>query len=255
MRRVLQAALGCIVAAAVSGCGGGSPSSAPAADTTRLTVLAAASLTPSYEQIGKQFEKNHSGVDVQFTFEGSQDLVAQMAQGAPADVLATADRTSMDAAVKENLVEAPREFARNVLALITPAGNPAKVTGLNSSLDGAKLVICAPEVPCGNATRKLTSRLGVTLKPMSEEQKVTDVRGKVESGEADAGIVYRTDAITAGSKVHVVPIDRAGKVVNDYPIAVAAGAVHHDLAKDFVEYVMSGEAQRVLAGNGFLRPR
>ncbi|PMX99149.1 substrate-binding domain-containing protein, partial [Pseudomonas sp. GW460-13] len=86
------------------------------------------------------------------------------------------------------------------------------------SLRGAKLVICAPEVPCGNATRKLANKLGVTLKPVSEEQKVTDVRGKVESGEADVGIVYRTDALAAGNKVDVIPIGRANEVVNHYPI-------------------------------------
>ena len=125
---------------------------------------------------------------------------------------------------------------------------------MNSSLRGAKLVICAPEVPCGNATKKLANKLGVTLKPVSEEQKVTDVRGKVESGEADAGIVYRTDALAAGSKVDVIPIGRANEVVNHYPIATAVGATHQGLAKRFVEYVMSADAQKILSDNGFSGP-
>ncbi|MEA5660032.1 MAG: molybdate ABC transporter substrate-binding protein [Cutibacterium granulosum] len=251
----VRAFLASVAAAAMTvsttACGGGSPSSDPSADRTRLTVFAAASLTKSYEQIGEQFERTHPGVDVQFSFEGSQDLVAQLAQGAPVDVLATADTRSMTKASDQELVGPSREFATNVPTLITPAGNPAKVTGLDSSLVGADLVICAAEVPCGSATSILARKLGVTLAPVSEEQKVTDVRGKVESGQADAGIVYRTDAKAAGNKVEIVPINRAGEVVNHYPIAVAANAPHEALANEFIDHVMSDEAQKVLADDGF----
>ncbi|ERS27352.1 molybdate ABC transporter, periplasmic molybdate-binding protein [Propionibacterium sp. KPL2003] len=247
-------AIAAVAAVLLAACGSGPSSTQPSAAPTRLTVFAAASLTRSYEQIGEQFERKYPRVDVQFSFEGSQNLVAQMAQGAPADVLATADQRSMNKAVEQNLVNVPRQFASNVLTLVTPAHNPARVTGLNSSLRGAKLVICAPEVPCGNATRKLANKLDVTLKPVSEEQKVTDVRGKVESGEADVGIVYRTDALAAGNKVDVIPIGRANEVVNHYPIATAVGATHQGLAKRFVEYVMSADAQKILSDDGFSGP-
>lgn len=221
------------------------------AKPTTLTVFAAASLTKSFDQIGKDFQKAHPGVTVRFSYEGSQTLVEQLSEGAPADVLATADTKNMNTATKASLVGTTTEFATNTLTLITLPGNPASITGLDASLNGKKLVICAPAVPCGNATKQLSGKLGVTLKPVSEEQKVTDVRGKVESGEADAGIVYRTDAAASGKKVTTVAIKDAGQVINHYPIAVTKSSKNAALAQQFVSQVTSEAGQKVLADAGF----
>lgn len=228
-----------------------SGSASASAKATTLTVFAAASLTDSFNQIGKDFHAAHPNVAVRFSYAGSQDLVTQLSAGAPADVLATADTKSMAKATAGSLVGPTTEFASNTLVLITPAGNPAKITGLDSSLDKAKLVICAPAVPCGNATRQLAAKLHVTLKPVSQEQAVTDVRGKVESGEADAGIVYRTDAKASGKKVDTVAIKDADQVVNHYPIAAVKGSKNAAIAKEFVDYVTSAPGQKVLADAGF----
>ena len=195
-RRLAITALSLVSAASLVACGG---ASAGADITGEVTVFAAASLQDAFETLAASFQDAHPGVRIAFDFQGSQDLVASLDGGSPADILATANNSTMTDAANKGLVGEQTEFATNVLTLIVPAGNPAGVTGINDgSLDKADLVVCAPEVPCGEATQKLAAELGVTLNPVSEEQKVTDVRGKVESGEAQAGIVYTTDAAQAG---------------------------------------------------------
>ena len=253
----LLAAL-CLAACGGSGAGGASPSQAASATGSaqgvsgELTVLAAASLQGAFEEIGEKIEQDHPDLTISFDFQGSQDLVSFLAGGAQADVLATASTTTMDQAASQSLVGEPSEFATNVLTLIVPEGNPAGVTGLDSSLQGATLVICAPEVPCGEATVKLTEALGITLDPVSEEQKVTDVRGKVESGEADAGIVYTTDA-AAATGVEEIPIPDGG-VVNHYPIATTAQPANPQAAALFIDTVLGRQGQGVLADYGFGAP-
>ncbi|WP_423809685.1 molybdate ABC transporter substrate-binding protein [Propionibacterium acidifaciens] len=242
------------LSAAMVGCSSSKGSSSDASSSTQTTVLtvyAAASLTAGYDEMATAFEAEHPGVDVQFNYAGSQTLVDQINQGAPADVLATANTSTMQKAVDAGTVGETTEFATNVLTIITPAGNPAGVTGLDASLDNAQLVICAPEVPCGSATQQLTEKLGVTLNPVSEEQQVTDVVGKVTSGEATAGIVYRTDAKEAGDKVTEVPIASADQVVNHYPIATVNESQHAELAQQFVDYVLSDDGQATLDKYGF----
>ena len=235
--------------------GAASPGASAGAEkaTGKVTVLAAASLQGAFEEIEKTVEKDNPGLDVTFDFQGSQDLVASLAGGNSADVLATANNSTMKTAADQKLVGDQTEFATNVLTLIVPKGNPKKITGLDSSLDGANLVICAPEVPCGEATQKLSSALGVTLNPASEEQKVTDVRGKVESGEADAGIVYTTDAAAAKDKADKIDIPDGG-VVNHYPIAQTASPENAAGAKVFIDAVTGKTGQEVLAKYGFGKP-
>lgn len=189
-----------------------------------------------------------------FNFQGSSTLVDQMKEGAPADVFASADQKNMTKATDAKLVDTPKPFASNVLTLIVPKGNPATITGLDSSLDGKKLVVCAQGVPCGNATKQLADKLGVTLNPVSEEQKVTDVRAKVESGEADAGLVYATDAKAAGDKVEVVEIARANEVVNSYPIALTVSTKNKEAGQKFIDAVLSEKGQAVLKKYGFSAP-
>ena len=238
---------------AASGAASASASSGDGKATGKVTVLAAASLQGAFEEIEKTVEKDNPGLDVTFDFQGSQDLVASLAGGNSADVLATANNSTMKTAAEQKLVGDQTEFATNVLTLIVPKGNPKKITGLDSSLDGANLVICAPEVPCGEATQKLSSALGVTLNPASEEQKVTDVRGKVESGEADAGIVYTTDAAAAKDKADKIDIPDGG-VVNHYPIAQTASPENTAGAKVFIDAVTDKTGQEVLAKYGFGKP-
>ena len=238
---------------AASGAASASASSGEGKATGKVTVLAAASLQGAFEEIEKTVEKDNPGLDVAFDFQGSQDLVSSLAGGNSADVLATANNSTMKTAAEQKLVGDQTEFATNVLTLIVPKGNPKKITGLDSSLDGANLVICAPEVPCGEATQKLSSALGVTLNPASEEQKVTDVRGKVESGEADAGIVYTTDAAAAKDKADKIDIPDGG-VVNHYPIAQTASPENAAGAKVFIDAVTDKTGQEVLAKYGFGKP-
>lgn len=228
---------------------GGSSAAQP---TITLRVFAAASLTQVYPEIAtKVFAPSHPNVKVQFTYDGSAALVDQLKNGAPADVFASADEPNMDKAVKASVALNPVTFAGNVLVLITAPGNPAKITGLDSSLDGKKLVVCAPQVPCGNASRTLARQKGYELAPVSEEQKVTDVVAKVTSGEADAGLVYTTDAKTAGSKVGVVEIPGSEKVINNYRIALVAKAPQAGAGDEFIKAVLSAEGQKILAQYGF----
>lgn len=267
-RRAAIAAVSLLSAVSLAACGGsasnsstGAASSAASAGgsgasqkaTGKVTVLAAASLQKAFEEIEKTVEKDNPGLDVTFDFQGSQDLVSSLAGGNSADVLATANNSTMKTAADQKLVGNQTEFATNVLTLIVPKGNPKKITGLDSSLDGANLVICAPEVPCGEATKKLAEAQGITLNPVSEEQKVTDVRGKVESGEADAGIVYTTDAAAAKDKTDKIDIPDGG-VVNHYPIAPTAKPENPAGAQVFIDAVTGKTGQEVLAKYGFGKP-
>ena len=267
-RRAAIAAVSLLSAVCLAACGGSASNSSTGTTTGaasagasggagkatgKVTVLAAASLQKAFEEIEKTVEKDNPGLDVTFDFQGSQDLVSSLAGGDSADVLATANNSTMKTAADQKLVGSQTEFATNVLTLIVPKGNPKKITGLDSSLDGANLVICAPEVPCGEATKKLAEAQGITLKPVSEEQKVTDVRGKVESGEADAGIVYTTDAAAAKDKADKIDIPDGG-VVNHYPIAPTAKPENPAGAQVFIDAVTGKTGQEILAKHGFGKP-
>ena len=242
-RRLAITTLSLVSAASLVACGG---ASAGADITGEVTVFAAASLKDAFKTLAESFQNAHPGVRITFDFQGSQELVASLDGGASADILATANNSTMTDAASKGLVGEQTEFATNVLTLIVPAGNPAGVTGINDgSLDKADLVVCAPEVPCGEATQKLAAELGVTLNPVSEEQKVTDVRGKVESGEAQAGIVYTTDAAQAGDKVETIALP-ANSVINHYPIALTKSAANSQAAQAFIDYILSPEGQKVL---------
>ncbi len=246
--RTVLVALAVATALVVAGC-------TPAPAERRLTVFAAASLTKVFTALGAQFEAGHPGVKVSFTFDGSSGLVDQLKGGAKADVFASADEKNMTKATTANLTTGtPAIFARNVLTLVVPPANPGNVTGLNSSLNGKKLVVCAPEVPCGSATNTLAAKLNVTLKPVSQESKVTDVLGKVASQEADAGVVYVTDAAGAGDKVKAIAIEGADQVLNTYPIVVLGSAPQPELAAQFVSLVTSAEGTSALTAAGFLAP-
>lgn len=220
-----------------------------------LTVFAAASLTKPFEQLEKTFEDAHPGVDVKLSFGGSSDLVAQITDGAAADVFASADTKNMDKLTSADLAAGtPAEFATNTLVIAVPPGNPGKVSGLaDLAKDDLDVVVCAPEVPCGSAAEQVAEKAGVRLAPDSEEQSVTDVLGKIEAGEGDAGLVYVTDVEAAGDKVEGVEFPEAAEVVNHYPIVAVKDSAHADLAQQWIDLVL-GDGQAVLTAAGFGPP-
>jgi molybdate transport system substrate-binding protein len=245
------------IALFVAGCSASStePSHAGAPPAT-LTVFAAASLKQTFTDLGAAFEKDHPGTTVTFNFAGSSDLVAQLNQGAPADVFASADTKNMTKATDAGvLAGAPVNFATNTLTIVTPPGNP---TGIASFADlarpGTQVVVCAPQVPCGAATERIEKATGVTLSPVSEESAVTDVLGKITSGQADAGLVYVTDATGAGDKVTAIGFPESADAVNTYPIAVLKDAADAAAAQRFVDLVTSPAGRHVLAAAGFAAP-
>ena len=257
MRRRAALLTAVLLGVTVSACGsGGSDDSSSGTGTKTLTVYAASSLTSTFTELGKQFEADHKGVKVTFSFGGSSDLVAQIQQGAPADVFASADTANMAKATGDDLVEGdPVSFASNTLEIAVPPDNPAGVASFTDlSKSGTKVVVCAPEVPCGSAAQKVEKASGVTIKPVSEEQSVTDVLGKVVTGEADAGLVYVTDVKAAGDKVKGITFPESSSAVNTYPIAALADSKNKDLAQQFVDLVTGDAGQQVLAAAGFAKP-
>ncbi len=225
-------------------------------NSRHLTVFAAASLKSVFTELGKRFEDANPGTTVEFSFAGSSDLVTQLTQGAPADVFASADTTNMSRAVDAGLLHGdPVDFATNTLTIVTAPGNPK---GIKSFADlvtpGISVVVCAPQVPCGAATEKVEKATGVTLHPVSEESAVTDVLGKVTSGQADAGLVYVTDAKGAGAAVAAVAFGESADAVNTYPIATLKDSGDIETAQRFVDLVVSPEGQEVLSEAGFVAP-
>lgn len=234
----------------------GCSSSTDAAPSGSITVFAAASLKAAFTEIGEQFRTDNPGAAVEFSFAGSSDLVTQLTQGAPADVFASADTRNMDKAVQAGLVEgAPVDFATNTLTIAVAPGNPK---GIRSFQDLANpdlsVVVCARQVPCGGATEKVEKATGVTVPAVSEESSVTDVLNKVTTGQADAGVVYVTDAADAGDKVAGVAFPEASQAVNTYPIAALKQSRDQDLARSFVALVTGEAGRNVLAGEGFAKP-
>lgn len=268
-RRGLFGALAIVGAALLAGCAGGAPAAtdtaaptdaaaAPSADklSGELTVFAAASLNQVFDEIAADFMAEHPETSITFNYGGSSGLVTQMQDGAPVDVLATANESTMKNAIEASLMGAEQLiFATNVLTIVVEPGNPKNITGLSDlTRDDVSLVVCAEQVPCGSATNKLEETTGITLSPVSEENAVTDVLGKITTGQADAGIVYVTDARGAGDQVAEVAIPQAAEIVNNYPIGVTASTTNPELAQAFVDYVLAASAQQKLQAAGFGAP-
>ncbi|GAB3848035.1 molybdate ABC transporter substrate-binding protein [Nesterenkonia populi] len=230
---------------------------ADAGDEESVTVFAAASLSQVFEEIGELYAEE-TGTEVEFSFAGSSGLVEQLENGAPADVLATADETNMDNAVEGGLVDGePELFAENFLVIVTPSGNPAGVESLEDLDDDAvETVICAEAVPCGAATQRIAETAGMEIAPVSEETSVTDVLGRVRSGEADAGLVYATDALQGGDDVETIQIEGAEEDPNLYPITVLENAEAPEAGQEFIDFVLEDEvSQRILSDAGFSDPQ
>jgi molybdate transport system substrate-binding protein len=233
---------------------------APSATSTtgggKLMVFAAASLKKSFTDIGEQFKTDNPATDIEFSFAGSSDLVTQLTQGAPADVFASADTNNMDKAAKAGLLAGnPVNFASNTPTIVVAPGNPKKIASFKDlAQPGLSVVVCAPQVPCGSAIQKVEKVTGVQLNLVSEESQVTEVLNKVTTGQADAGLVYVTDAQGAGNKVTAVAFPESAGAVNTYPIAVLKQSTNPELARKFLDLVTGEAGQKVLSAAGFAKP-
>lgn len=238
-----------------SGQSAGSETSAPQQRVT-VTVLAAASLTDVLSALEPAFEQANPGADVQFSFGGSSDLAQQVVNGAPADVFASANEKQMSVVADAELVEGrPQIFATNTLTIVVPPGNPKGIaTFADLARPDVTEVVCAPQVPCGAATEKIEQVADIELSPASEEPDVRSVLAKIIAGEADAGLVYVTDAISAQGQVERIDFPEASKVINKYPIAALRNAPQPRYATAFVTFVRGPEGRQALADAGFGTP-
>ena len=255
--RVLAAALAILLSA----CSSATQPAAPGSSTDgsegngTVTVLAAASLTEVFTEIGEDFEANHAGSTVTFSFGSSATLATQIVQGAPADVFAAASSATMETATAAGAAETPTNFVSNTLRIAVPEGNPHKITGLEDFADERKrIALCAPQVPCGAAATKVFTVAKIVPKPDTLEQDVKAAVQKVASDEVDAALVYKTDVLAAGDQVDGIEFPEAQEATNTYPIATLTNSKNPALAKAFVDYLLSSDGQAVLAEAGFAKP-
>jgi molybdate transport system substrate-binding protein len=265
-RRAVGVAAAVALVLPLTACGGGSEDPGQGGKGEpggELTVLAASSLTDVFKKAGAVYEKQHPGTRLKFSFAGSQELAAQIGQGAPADAVVTADTRTMDKIKSDT--GTPHVIARNRLVIATRADAEGSTEGSKSdakkpkSLEDLadpklKVVLAAPEVPVGRYGRQVLRKQRVHVDPVSEEPNVRAVLSKVELGEADAGIVYRTDAATASRKIDAVPIPDARNAIASYPAATLKSSERPDAAAEFVKWLSTPRAQKILRDAGFLKP-
>lgn len=219
-----------------------------------LNVLAAASLTEVFTEMEAEFEKEHDGVDVKLSFGSSTTLAESANDGAPGDVLATADETSMDLAVDGGAANGePTEFATNALVMVVPAENPANIRTLDD-LAGVDWVRCADDVPCGRVAQAVLANNDFSDEAASLEVDVKAVLTKVSSGEADAGFVYATDAQAAGDDVIAIDVPRSEQELTSYFVAPLEQTENADLAADWIELMESDFGRSVLTDAKFGTP-
>ncbi|MFJ8159467.1 molybdate ABC transporter substrate-binding protein [Streptomyces sp. NPDC096136] len=259
-RAATSIAVGSLLLPALAACGSGDTGSAsPSASTSgevpaaKLTVLAAASLTDVFKQAGAAYEKEHPGTKVTFSFAGSQELAAQVKQGAPADALVTADTKTMDG-LKDQTND-PTVIAKNRLVIATAPGNPHKIGSLKDLADTKiKVVLAAPEVPAGRYSKEVLDKQGIKVTPVSQEPNVRAALSKVELGEADAALVYKTDAEASKGKVDAVEIPDDQNAIASYPAATLKATKNTAAADAFVKWLSSAQAQQILQQAGFQQP-
>jgi len=259
MRRsaITIAALAAVAVAGCSSSSGSAPagSSSPSASTGTITVFAAASLMGTFTQLGQQFEAAHPGDTVKFSFGPSSGLATQITSGAPADVFASASPSNMDTVVSAGDASSPQTFAENTMQVAVPPTNPAKVASVNDlAKSSVKVALCQPQVPCGKVAAEVFKNAGITVKPVTLQPDVKSVLTQVELGNVDAGMVYVTDVMAAGSKVTGVTIPASVNASTLYPIATISSSKHESEAQAFVAYVLSPAGQKVLTAAGFQQP-
>jgi len=258
-RRVVAVVLALLLAmgSVLAACGSDddSSSSGDAVLAGDLTVFGAASLTEAFEDVQKTLESSAPDLNLTYSFAGSQDLVQQIREGAPADVFASADEKNMQELVDDGLVERPEVFARNELAIAVEPGNPKGIKGLEDlSRSDVTVVLADPSVPVGSYSQQVLDEAGVTVKPASLELDVKATLAKVTSGEADAAIVYQTDVESAGGKADAVDLPDDQNAIATYPIAVVKGSGNKAAARAYVDEIISGSGQDALKAKGFLPP-
>jgi molybdate transport system substrate-binding protein len=253
--------LGTLVAAALAaaGCGGGGSSGGGSSTPTggTLNVFAAASLTEAFTQLARTYQSDHPGWTVRLNFAGSDQLAAQIEQGVPADVYAAASPKYPEQLQGKNLLGDTTNFATNSLVLIVPPDNPAHITSVDDLKNGAKLVVGDPAVPVGSYTETVLGNLGISdsdLNIVSKEQDVKSVLSKVELGEADAGFVYVTDALSAGEKVKELQLPAAAEATAVYPIGIVSSSKQSQAAQRWIDLVTGTEGQKVLQDLAFGPP-
>ena len=265
---LLLAALVAVLGLLISACGTQPQPTAPSSSSSSsssspegassggaVTVLAAASLTEAFSQIGKDFEAKNPGSKVTFSFGSSATLATQIVQGAPADVFAAASPATMKTVTAAGAANTPQDFVSNTLEIAVPKGNPHKITGLQDFADESKrIALCAPQVPCGAAAVRVFAEAKIVPKPDTLEQDVKATLQKVASDEVDAALVYHTDVLSAGNQVDGIEFPEAQQAINVYPIATLKDSKNPALAQAFVDYVLSPEGQAVLAKAGFAQP-
>jgi molybdate transport system substrate-binding protein len=251
------AVIAATLVAAAAGCsssGSGNSSSGASADQAggTITVFAAASLTESFTQLGKQFEAAHPGDTVKFSFGPSSGLAEQITSGAPADVFASASPANMQQVVSAEDASSPQNFAKNVMEVATPPDNPANVSSVNDLANkSVKVALCQPQVPCGVVAAEVFKNAAIAVKPVTLQPDVKSVLTQVETGNVDAGMVYVTDVQAAGSKVKGVTIPASDNASTLYPIATISSSKHKSEAQAFMNYVLSPAGQQVLTAAGF----
>lgn len=255
-RRAGAAMLGAVLATGLSGCGGSDASGGDggsASGDQEIVVLAASSLTEAFGDLKRTFEANHRGVTVELQFDSSSVLAEQIIQGSPVDVLATADEKTMKTVTDADLAAGdPQLFATNSLVIVTPPDNPGRIASIDDlGKDGVSYAACVPEAPCGNASAKLLGLSGVKAAAKTEEQNVKGVLTKVTLGEVDAGLVYKSDAQSAGDKVKTIDADNASQATNADPIVVLRSGRNEAAANKWVALVTGAQGQKVLESYGF----
>jgi molybdate transport system substrate-binding protein len=245
-----------VATAFLAACGGGAASSPPSSTSLSgyINVFAASSLTASFNALGTSFHRANPGVGVNFSYAGTPTLVTQIEQGAPADVFASADTTNMDKLAADGFTSGNSQvFAHNQLEIVVAPGNPRGIHALaDLAKPGVIYISEGPTVPAGKYSLQALATAGVKVTPKSLETSVSAVIGKIELGEADAGIVYTTDVTAAGSKVQGVPIPAADNVIATYPIVAVKGTKNSEVANAFIAYVLSASGQSALGTFGFL---
>jgi molybdate transport system substrate-binding protein len=256
VRAALAGLAAVVLAGPAAGCGGDRNQAAGAGVSGPVTVFAAASLTESFTQIGKDFEAAHPGTKVTFNFAGSSALANQINQGAPADVFASAAPKNMATVTDAGNGAGPATtFVRNQLVIAVAKGNPNGIKTLpDLTKPDVKVALCAEQVPCGAAARKALSAAKLDLTPVTLEQDVKSALSKLRLGEVDAALVYRTDAKSAVAEVDGIEFPESKGAINDYPIVVLEAAPNRAGAQAFVDYVLSDKGRAVLTEAGFQVP-
>lgn len=239
-----------LTACTTSGGDGSSPK------RTDVTVLAAASLTEAFTELGRDFEAAHPDQHIVFSFAGSSTLAQQITSGAPADVFAAASQSTVDQVTKAALADGePAVIARNQLVIAVPKGNPKGISKLaDLSRPGVTLAVCAAQVPCGAAARTVLDKAKLSLTPVTLEPDVRAALAKVRLGEVDAALVYRTDIRSAAADVDGVEFAESASAITEYPIVVVKGAPNAAGARDFVDFVRSAAGKAILTEHGFQSP-